>query len=217
MTHLLFEKKNNSYNRYVLSALYYFKPEDIENRKIIMDALNKYYNDRIQQKLKIGFDNTNEDIVSWSEKLRKLSLPDFLTTPKYIRVGNLDIETFNNNEFTIHGIDAWMMKPGSGLQMICSLLRIFLNDFNTLFLTPETSVVRDYWIKLGFKNNNINNRESMVNTDITSILTKCASLPPNVKLILKFAFDSNEHYTDNLEKVKELVKTIETRENFTRL
>lgn len=209
MTHLLFEKNHRLLNRYVLSALYYYTPEDRENKEMIIDALDNYYRGKIANKLDQGFLEDNADIVLWREKLRMLSSPDFLTTPKYIRVGKLEIQTLEDNKFIIHHINAWIMRPGSGLQMICSLLRIFLNEFNTIFLTPETFAVKNYWTKLGFKHNNINNGESMINDDIISIFEKCVPLPPNVELILKFTFDGNEHYTRNLERVKELVRTID--------
>jgi len=143
MTHLLFEEHPRRRNGYVLSALYYYTPDDI-NKKNISKIVNKYYLKKIERKKSNGYNDSDEEVILLKSKLAMLSLPDFLTTPKYIRVGKLDIQKIGQTSITIHDIDAWIMRAGSGLQMIYSLLKIFLPDFNTIFLTPETSKADTY-------------------------------------------------------------------------
>ena len=202
MTHLLFEEHPRRRNGYVLSALYYYTPDDI-NKENIRKILNKYYLKKIEHNKRLGYDDSDDEVILLKNKLAMLSLPDFLTKPKYIRVGKLDFQKIGQTSITIHDIDAWIMRAGSGLQMICSLLKIFLPNFNTIFLTPETPKADTYWRKLGFRSNNLGGEESHVNTNISStILSKCVTLASNVELIIK-KLDGT--YTDNLEDVKNLV------------
>jgi hypothetical protein len=194
MTHLLFEDHPVTSNGYFLSALYYYRPDDI-NKENIKKIINKYYLDEIEYFTEIG---NAEKIELFNSKLEMLSSPDFLTKPQYIRIGQLYFRKIGKTSITIENIDAWIMKPGSGLQMICSLLKIFLPELKNIYLTPETPKAQTYWMKLGF----IYNRsagESHGNTNISeTILSKCKSLAPNVKLILKL----NGNYTTDLEAVK---------------
>jgi len=204
MTHLLFEEHPRS-KGYVLSALYYYTPDNI-NKMNIIKILTKYYEYQMFRRQTIGFDDNDEEAkrlkIKFGNKLEILFKSDFLKTPKYIRVGYLYFEKVGPTSITIHDIDAWIMKAGSGLQMICSLLKIFLPEYNEIFLKPATFEVENYWNKLGFKRTT-GHRESHVNTDISNtILSKCKPLASNIKLILKL----NGNYITDLEEVKASIK-----------
>ena len=199
MTHLLFEKDHRS-NRYVLSALYYYTPDDI-NKKNIIEILTEYYKHQMFRRQNIGFDDDDEEAkklkIKFGNKLEILSKSDFLTTPKYIRVGKLYFKKVDQTSIFIEDIDTWIMRAGSGLQMICSLLKIFLPEYNKISLEAGPFKVIKYWEKLGFKHTG---HDSFVNTDISNtILSKCIPLASNVKLIIK---SSKENYTTDLEAVK---------------
>ena len=191
MTHLLFEDHPRIIDGYVLSALYYYIPDDI-NKENIKKIINKYYLDEIEFFTRR---KNFKKIELFNSKLEMLSSPDFLTTPHYIRIGQLYFRK-GENYITIENIDAWIMKPGSGLQMICSLLKIFLPELKNIYLTPETPKAVNYWMNLGFI---YYKSGEYVNTNISeTILSKCVPLAENVKLILKL--DGN--YTTDLEAVK---------------
>jgi hypothetical protein len=205
MTHLLFEELPFTKNGYALSALYYYTPDDI-NKMNIIEILTKYYKYQMFRRQMMGFDDNDEKAkrlkIKFGNKLEILSKSDFLTTPKYIRVGYLYFQKVDPTSITILDIDAWIMKAGSGLQMICSLLKIFLPEYNKIFLKPATFEVQDYWEKLGFKPTT--GRESHVNTDISNtILSKCKPLASNIKLIIK---SSKGDYITDLEEVKASIK-----------
>ena len=204
MTHLLFEEYPR-FGGYVLSALYYYTPDYI-NKKNIIEILTEYYKYQMGRRKLLGFDDDDEESkklkTKFENKLKILSLPDFLTTPKYFRVGKLEFRKKDRTSIIINSIDAWIMRAGSGLQMICSLLKIFLPGYNTIFLTPETFKVTQYWQKLGFINTT--GYESHVNTDISNtILSKCKPLASNIKLIIK---SSKGDYITDLEEVKASIK-----------
>jgi hypothetical protein len=203
MTHLLFEK-HPRFGGYVLSALYYYTPDDI-NKKNIIEILTKYYNYQRFRRQNIGFDDNDDEAkrlnIKFGNKLEILSKSDFLKIPKYFRVGHLYFHKVGPTSITIDNIDAWIMRAGSGLQMICSLLKIFLPKYDKIFLEPANHQVAKYWNKLGFKPTT--GQESHVNTDISNtILSKCKPLASNIKLILKL----NGNYITDLEEVKASIK-----------
>ena len=134
-THLLLEKHPR--NGYVLSALLYYTP-DITNKENIRQILKKYYTKEIDDCI------DEENVSLLTNKLKQIESSDFLTTPKYVRVGQLYFYKVAPTSIIIDHIDAWIMKPGSGLQMICSLLTIFLPGFNTIHLTPGSIAVTKY-------------------------------------------------------------------------
>ena len=188
MTALLFDK---TINGYTLSALHY--TSDDSDRENIIKILTKYYTKELDS---YGENFLPERIDPYREKLRQVSLPTFLTTNKYMRVGCLKFHMLDKFTFYIDHIDAWIMEKGSGLQMICSLLKIFLPTFTTIMLTAETEVAKRYWQTLGFT---VTGQE-LINTNIReTILSKCNPLASNVKLILKL----NDTYTNDLEAVKD--------------
>jgi hypothetical protein len=188
MTHLLFDKGNFGIG-YTLSALHY--TSDDSDRENIIKILKKYYT---------NYYYLPENEALYTEKLIQISSPSFLTTNKYMRVGCLKFSILDESTFYIHHIDAWIMKKGSGLQMLCSLLKIFLPTFRVIQLTPETLPAAKYWKSLGFTG--IFGGE-FTNTNITeTILSKCSPLASNVKLILKL----NDNYTTDLEAVKKKLK-----------
>lgn len=191
MTHLLFEKN-------ILSALYYYIPGD-NNKYKFRSILYNYYTSRVEREKIL---ENNDQIPLLEKELDNLASDNFLSTPKYIRIGRLEFKQSNIDSIIINNIDAWIMKRGSGLQMICSLLKYFLINCNKIFLTPETYKVGIYWGKLGFKKNSfLNIDESHVNDNINeTILSKCLPLEPHVKLILKL----NGYYTDKIELVRNI-------------
>jgi hypothetical protein len=193
MTALLFDK---AINGYTLSALHY--TSDDSDRENIIKILTKYYTKELEYYTK---DYLPERIDPYREKLRQVSLPTFLTTNKYMRVGCLKFGILNKSTFYIDHIDAWIMEKGSGLQMICSLLKIFLPTFTTIMLTAATGDAVKYWESLGFtvSSGQDSSGRDLINTNIReTILSKCSPLAPNVKLILKL----NDVYTNDLEAVK---------------
>ena len=191
MTALLFDKAITSYT---LSALHY--TSDDSDRENIIKILTKYYTKELDSYTK---DYLPERIDPYREKLRQVSLPTFLTTNKYMRVGCLKFHMLDKFTFYIDHIDAWIMEKGSGLQMICSLLKIFLPTFTTIQLTAETGAAKEYWKTLGFTVTGRDNGRNLINTNIReTILSKCNPLASNVKLILKL----NDTYTNDLEAVK---------------
>jgi len=191
MTALLFDK---AIYGYTLSALHY--TSDDSDRENIIKILTKYYTKELEYYTK---DYLPERIDPYREKLRQVSLPTFLTTNKYMRVGCLKFHMLDKSTFYIDHIDAWIMEKGSGLQMICSLLKIFLPTFTTIMLTAETGAAKEYWKTLGFTVTGRESGRELINTNIhETILSKCSPLAPNVKLILKL----NDVYTNDLEAVK---------------
>jgi hypothetical protein len=188
MTHLLFDKGNFGIG-YTLSALHY--TSDDSDRENIIKILKKYYT---------NYDYLPENEALYTEKLIQISSPSFLTTNKYMRVGCLKFSIINESSFYIDHIDAWIMEKGSGLQMLCSLLKIFLPTFKTILLRPASDAAKRYWRSLGFTENHT---DEFINTNISeTILSKCSPLESNVKLILKL----NDNYTTDLEAVKKKLK-----------
>uniref|UniRef100_A0A6C0D925 Uncharacterized protein n=1 Tax=viral metagenome TaxID=1070528 RepID=A0A6C0D925_9ZZZZ len=194
MSHILCEKWKDT--MFTLSALYYYDPAiDFMNKDKLKEIVTAFCINRIRvQKLNGIHENSEYDTI-----LAEINDDSFWEQPRYFKIGHVS-STIRSTFLIIDNIDAYLMEKGSGLQLLCTFLKIFFNkesklDIKLKAATPE--LITNYYGPLGFE---CVGRNCTFN-DVSRFLQEhCNSLSSGVKFILKF----NSEYTTNIEDINPL-------------